>query len=206
MLKIEVNIEGALKKLNGAQDALKKDLPALINEAAELAAGDIRSGVTSAYSITDADVRGSMRRRKATSKLEANIDLWASPRKRGRALNLIHFLQNKSTAGTLGRSGLFGTASRADEKKRQEHAERIKVEQLNFLIRRGVIKQVPGAFVANKGRTVFRRVGKSRLPIEPVQTIGVSRMFNSRAIRDAVLSNTRTFLERRIAAKLFKDS
>jgi hypothetical protein len=41
--------------------------------------------------------------------------------------------------------------------------------------------------LGNKGRTVFRRTGKGRLPIEPVQMIGVSQMFNSRAIRDRVM-------------------
>lgn len=54
-------------------------------------------------------------------------------------------------------------------------------------IRRGARKVITGAFIGNKGRTVFKRVGKSRLPIEPVQTIDVGQMFNTRRINAAVL-------------------
>lgn len=42
-------------------------------------------------------------------------------------------------------------------------------------------------FLGNSGRTVFRRQGIGRLPLEPVQFIGVQQMFNSRAINDSVL-------------------
>ena len=62
-------------------------------------------------------------------------------------------------------------------------------EQLGFQIKRGGgLKQIPGAFVGNKGRTIFRRTGKSRLPIEPVQVIGVAQMFNSKTINQRVMA------------------
>jgi hypothetical protein len=48
-------------------------------------------------------------------------------------------------------------------------------------------KVIKGAFIGNKGRTVFRRKGKDRLPIEPVQTIDVPGMFNARRIKTTVL-------------------
>jgi hypothetical protein len=41
-------------------------------------------------------------------------------------------------------------------------------------------------FVGNKGRTVFRRTGPKRLPIEPVRTIDVPQMFNQRRINKIV--------------------
>lgn len=47
-------------------------------------------------------------------------------------------------------------------------------------------KTIKGAFIGNKGRTVFRRLGKERLPIEPVRTIDVGQMFNTRRINAAV--------------------
>jgi len=48
-------------------------------------------------------------------------------------------------------------------------------------------KLIAHAFIANNGRTVFIREGKSRLPIKPVETIDVPQMFNTRRINAAVL-------------------
>jgi Prophage minor tail protein Z (GPZ) len=42
------------------------------------------------------------------------------------------------------------------------------------------------SFVGNQGRTVFRRVGAKRLPIEPVRTIDVPQMFNQKRINKIV--------------------
>ena len=55
-------------------------------------------------------------------------------------------------------------------------------------IRKGRAKEIAGAFVGNKGRTVFRRVGASRLPIEPVRTIDVAQMFNTQRINQRVIA------------------
>jgi hypothetical protein len=43
-----------------------------------------------------------------------------------------------------------------------------------------------GAFIGNKGRTVFQRTGNTRLPIKPVQVIGVGQMFNFKPINARV--------------------
>lgn len=51
----------------------------------------------------------------------------------------------------------------------------------------GSRKTITGAFIGNKGRTVFKRTGSKRLPIEPVQTIDVPQMFNTKRINAAVL-------------------
>jgi len=55
-------------------------------------------------------------------------------------------------------------------------------------ISKGRAKEIAGAFIGNKGRTVFRRTGKPRLPIVPVQTIDVAQMFNARRINEVVLA------------------
>lgn len=55
-------------------------------------------------------------------------------------------------------------------------------------IKKGQRKTIAGAFIGNKGRTVFRRTGKTRLPIEPVRTIDVAQMFNTRRINAAVVA------------------
>jgi hypothetical protein len=59
---------------------------------------------------------------------------------------------------------------------------------VSVLIKKGQRKVIKGTFIGNKGRTVFRRVGKARLPIEPVRTIDVAQMFNARRINAAVVS------------------
>lgn len=62
-------------------------------------------------------------------------------------------------------------------------------QQLGFAITRsGGLKTIPGAFIGNKGRTIFMRTGNARLPIKPVQVIGVSQMFSSRAIKQRVMT------------------
>lgn len=53
--------------------------------------------------------------------------------------------------------------------------------------RDGPRRTIVGAFIGNKGRTVFRRTGDKRLPIEPVQTIDIPQMFNARKVKDHVL-------------------
>lgn len=58
---------------------------------------------------------------------------------------------------------------------------------LTFKIRKqGGRGRLDRAFVGNKGRTVFERVGKERLPIKAVQTIDVPQMFNARRIKPKI--------------------
>lgn len=60
--------------------------------------------------------------------------------------------------------------------------------------RDGGRKLIKGAFIANKGRTVFIREPyplTKRLPIRGVETIDVPQMFNSRPIMRRVLERVR---------------
>ena len=59
---------------------------------------------------------------------------------------------------------------------------------VSVVIRKGNRKTIKGSFIGNKGRTVFKRVGKARLPIQPVRTIDVAQMFNTRRINAAVVA------------------
>lgn len=85
-----------------------------------------------------------------------------SPSRHGRAMNLIHFSATQTKAGVS-----------------------VKIKRV------GGKKVVRSAFIANKGRTVFRRTGETRLPIEPVQTIAVQQMFNTRRIKEVVMQMMR---------------
>jgi hypothetical protein len=65
---------------------------------------------------------------------------------------------------------------------------RTKALELQFKIKRGgAPKIIPGAFIANKGRTVFIREGKSRLPIKALSTIDIPQMFTTRRLNDGVV-------------------
>jgi hypothetical protein len=72
---------------------------------------------------------------------------------------------------------------------------------VSVLIKRRGRKVIKGAFIGNKGRTVFERVdnttmgsrsqskgAKHRQKIKPVQTIEVAQMFNTRRINAAVVA------------------
>lgn len=77
---------------------------------------------------------------------------------------------------------------------------------VSVLIKRGQRKVIKGAFIGNKGRTVFARVGRERLPIKPVQTIDVAQMFNTRrinaAVQAAMLAKFPAIFERELAYAL----
>jgi len=90
-------------------------------------------------------------------------------------MNLIHFLEKKVTLAEGRRRKKSGTQN-----------------QLRFKIKRvGGLKTIKGAFVGNKGRTIFKRSGKGRLPIEGVQTIGVRAMFSTKKINNRVIAKIR---------------
>lgn len=82
-----------------------------------------------------------------------------SPTKRGRSLNLINFAARQTARGVT-----------------------VKVR------RDGPRKLIPGAFIANEGRTVFIRTGKKRLPIKALQTIDIAQMFNTQRINKRVVA------------------
>ena len=70
---------------------------------------------------------------------------------------------------------------------------------LRVKVKRGQTRKLPGAFIGNKGRTVFERISGTTMPsrskyrgthaekIKPVQTIDVAQMFNTRRINAAVV-------------------
>lgn len=59
----------------------------------------------------------------------------------------------------------------------------------------GARKVIEGAFIGNKGRTVFIRDNSSRLPIKAVETIDVPQMFNTRTVNRRVLNRMAEILD-----------
>lgn len=177
------SVKSALAKL-GTELQRGQAMTAAINKVADKAQVEIRRAITERYVIKASDVRGSMSLRRATNKrgagIEAAITIFGSPTRHGRSMNVVRFLAAVQAYGQAMKTrGAKGT------KKQLAALEK----QLGFAIKRGGgLKTIPGAFIGNKGRTVFMRTGRGRLPIKPVQVVGVSQMFNGRDIRDRVMT------------------
>lgn len=178
-------VQARLSTLSSGMQA--KVIGPAINKVAEKARAEIARAIPETYAVKPAEVRSSIRLSKARSgSLQATIEVFGSARKVGRSLNLIHFLAAAQIAG----KAVKVRGARANKKQLSALQN-----QLGFLIKRGGgLKTIPGAFVGNKGRTIFIRTGKARLPIEPVQVIGFSQMFASNRIRDRILAKIKADL------------
>jgi hypothetical protein len=187
-VKLTVDVRPLLK-LSGDLAAVPRELrgnaiAAALNKVAAKGKTEVDRAVRDEYVIDAARVRNAISVRRASAKrehFEAVIDIFGSAKKRGRSLNVIHFMERKVT--------LAQARSRA--KKRELYVKgrggRL-LPILRFVFKRGAgPKTIDGVFIGNKGRTVFRRVGNSRLPIEPVQVIDVPQMFRSKKVSQRVL-------------------
>lgn len=181
---ITVKIEGlqdVQRKLAGMQrDMQAKVLQPAINKVADKARAEINRAIPQEFNVKASEVRNAIDVRKArTGKLEAVITVFGSTSKRGRSLNMIHFLAAVQAAGQAIK--VRGAKGKRSELKALQ-------QQLGFLIKKGGgLKKIQGAFVGNKGRTIFVREGRDRLPIKPLQVIGFSQMFNTKRINRRVM-------------------
>lgn len=183
MIKVSVRVDDSAtrKALKRLQDDMQaKVLQPAINKVAEKARAEINRAIPEEYAVKASEVRSAINLRKASrGRLEAVIEIFGSARKRGRSLNLVHFLAAVHAAGRAHKV-------RGAKATRKDLAALDR--ELGFLIKRaGGLKKIAGAFVGNKGRTIFRRIGSGRLPIEPMQVIGFSQMFNSRRINQRIM-------------------
>lgn len=156
-----------------------------INKTAAKANTELTRAIVSEFAIDRASVRNSVQIGRASAKragqVTATIDIFGSSRRRGRSLNVAHFLEKSITLAEgrrrIKRCTLFvqGKGGRL-------------LPVLGFRFKKGGgVKHIEGAFIGNKGRTVFVRTGDARLPIKPVQMIGVSQMFGTGHIKRRVM-------------------
>ena len=182
-ISVEVrNMDKVQDALNTIQKGLReKAIGPALNRTAEKARAELARAIPEEYAVRAAEVRNAVSLRKARSgNLEATITVFGSTSRRGRSMNLIHFLAAVQQAGKAMKTR-GAKASKADLSALNR--------QLGFLIKRGGgLKKIDGAFVGNHGRTIFRRIGKARLPIEPLQVIGFSQMFSSRKISTRIMT------------------
>lgn len=178
MISVKITGTDWLRKIGA--DIERKVVQPAINKVADKARAEINRAIPEEYAVKASEVRNAVSVRKARSgELRAVISVFGSTRKRGRSMNMIHFLAAIQAAG----------AARKTRGSRATKAELNTIAtQLGFRIRRdGGLKRIDGAFLGNNGRTIFRRTGKSRLPIAPLQVIGFSQMFSSRKISQRVI-------------------
>lgn len=173
-INVRHNFPDVAAKLDRLQESIgNKALARALNQTIVQGRAEMARRISGEYRITvgKAKERLTVRKASARGRLKFEAVLEASRRGKARSMNLITFVTrgrvSKAAAKRRGRDNLAG--------------------QLQFQIKRaGGKKVIPGAFIANKGRTVFIREGKSRLPIRALSTISVPQMFNSRKINSVV--------------------
>jgi hypothetical protein len=178
-LTISTNFPAIQKQLDQMRsDIAEKATARAVNRTIEQAKTDMSREIRQEFVLSADEVRQQLRIRRAGFKggrftIEAAL---IGGRPKGRSLNLIRFVDQK-----VGKR----------EAKRRQKAEGDR-PQLRFQIKRAGGKQIiPGAFIGNKGRTVFIRQGNKRLPIKALRTIDVAQMFNTRRVNAAVVRKMR---------------
>lgn len=136
------------------------------------------------YAVKVADVNPKLQIVKASARGDLKVVIQPFVGSRGRSQNVIRFLEKSISMVTARRRRKAGTLARARQLK--GGGTRL-YPILHFQIMRGEAKRIHGAFIGNSGRTVFRRTGAARLPIEPVHTIDVADMFGARKVLVPVL-------------------
>lgn len=177
-------VDRQLARLRGAE--LQKALYMALNKTGAKAQTQADRVIRERFNISRDQVRGSFvftRAKQGTTGAEAVLRIFGSPTKVGRSMNMVRFLERSVTL--------------AEGRKRAKAGTQNKL-RFKILRRGGGLKTIDGAFLGNKGRTVFARTGKARLPIEPVQVIGVSQMFNTRTVREKAMAT----LEREYAVEI----
>jgi hypothetical protein len=172
-------VQDMLKALPG--ELRDKASAMAINKTADKAKTEMKRQITAVYNLKSAEVGGALFVSKASAKASvvsaALYPTTLSGKKKGRAMNVIHFLEGKTTLGEAKKRGKAGTLAQLFFKFKKTGGKKS--------IGKEGDKSAP--FIGNKGRTVFRRTGKSRTPIESVQVIDVPQMFNTAALNKSVL-------------------
>jgi len=204
-MQINVQLKGideAVKRIKSLSTLAGSQAMAMaLNKTAAKGKTEVNRAITQRYAIKASEVSNSVSVRSASAKqgakLQASISIFGSPKKQGRSLNLIHFTERMVTLAQ-------GRKRTKDGTQNQLRFKIIKGAGSKTILGDPALKN--GAFIGNKGRTVFQRVGKARLPIKPVQVIGVGQMFNFRPITERVIKRINdeflTEVDRAIAQKL----
>jgi hypothetical protein len=185
-MQINIAVRG-FDGIHQALNTLREDLSdkaasAALNKIGAKAQTEMKRAITAEYNLKSNEVSSRLSLSRANkNNLRVALDPFASGR-RGRSLNLIHFLEKKVTMAQARRRAKGGKLYAVGL-----HGQMLPI--LYFKIKKnGPAKPIPGTFIGNNGRTVFMRVGKSRLPIKAKATIDVPQMFTAKKTQDRVLA------------------
>ncbi|MBP9060619.1 MAG: phage tail protein [Rhodoferax sp.] len=181
-------IDQLKKKLSDDEKKRNKAVVTALNRAASRGQTEIRKGITERYAVKSSEVSGSMTTKKATLSKEpaAYIHVFGNSRKFGRSLNVIRFMETSVTLAQAKKRMKLGT-----------------LNKLHFKFIKGSGRKViEGAFLGNRGRTIFRRTGDKRLPIEPVLMVGVGQMLMQRSVHKQVMGRIQAITKEELARAL----
>ena len=174
-VSIKTNFPQVQKQLETLHTNIgERAMASAINSTLAIAKTAMGRAIVQEFNVSAAYVRDRLRLRRASAKrgsLNISGALIGGRADGKRSANVIAFVDKKVTLAASKRRRKAGTLNQVFVK----------------IKRKGGSKPLDNVFIGNKGRTVFARVGKSRLPIRPVQTIDVSQMFNTQRINDAVV-------------------
>lgn len=181
MIKMSVRadltaVRGQLRRIE--KGMREQAIASALNRTAEMAKTAATRDITRDINLQAAYVRGRIKIRRASARSGVLEVTLSSPGKR--SANLIRFAERRVTIAT--------------------HRRRVKEGKTGVYVKirkAGDWKLVKGAFIGNKGRTVFRRIGKSRLPIEALQAIDVPQaMFSDIGVANLKRAVTTIFPKR----------
>jgi hypothetical protein len=189
-----------------AENVGNRALVRAMNTTVEQGKTQMARGISQEFRISSAMANDRLSVTRARAKSGAWVfeaKLEATKRGQGRGMNLIAFMEQAVTLAQARKRIKAGEGGRYSLRGREVQ----KALQLRFQIKRsGGEKVIPGAFIGNRGRTVFIREGKGRLPIKALNTIDIPQMFNTRRINEMVravmLQRFQTNFQRELRAVL----
>lgn len=173
-ISMRTNFPAVAANLNKVADDIgNKAMVRALNTTIEQGKTQMARQISQEFRITVGKAKDRLAVHRASAKggvLRFEATLEATRRGQGRSMNLIVFVENKTTLAQARKRAKQGTQS-----------------QVHFQVKRaGGKKIIPGAFIGNKGRTLFIREGKERKPIRALNTIDVPSMFNTKRINTVV--------------------
>jgi hypothetical protein len=168
VLNVRTNFPEVMAKLSQVSDQIgNRAMVRALNTTITQGKTEMARDISKEFRISVGTAKDRLEVSRASSKggvYKFEASLQATRKAKGRSMNVIAFV------GAL-----------------PKRTKKGKMAQIKFQIKRqGGKKTITGAFVGNKGRTLFIREGKGRLPIKAVSTIDIPQMFNTRRINEVV--------------------
>ncbi|RCS59727.1 phage tail protein [Parvibium lacunae] len=202
MININFSIDagGALEKIRSlGGEFYNKVVVSALNATAAKARAEMTRRITAEYNVKAGDVRSQLFVSKASRKNnKLFVSLQAFGRRRGRSSRNVIMFDARTVEGR-------GPGKRVNVQFPNGDWRSIVVKPgggVSIKIKKvGGRKLIPGAFIGNKGRTVFVRTGNGR-DIKAVETLDVPGMFNTKRITQAVVSKVVQDLDKEVVRSI----